>query len=140
MNQTEVPKYAYNPEGQAISIRKSQENGDLYSFRTSIKMVSERSEWELRWLEIDWGMIFLIDSNCDEELFYSLKGKNKLVTIVQSDIPLEDGRLPIAAVLHQDKILYSSPGFNIQSYKKQPRMTNKQFEQRKRTSTSPSES
>ncbi len=113
-------KHAYNPERQAGAVMESQMNNMIFAMSYVLfASIEVKSELGLEWIVMD-HMRFLLDKNCNKEAFENLKSRDRL-TILEGgcSFKIEDGtsKMPIAAVLHENELLYLSPGFNSESFK-----------------------
>lgn len=114
---------AYNPETQAIVVRRDQERGLLEEQAHSFYAYYPVDQYGLKWIMIQtFGeeMIHLLSDDCNMELLTGLRRGdviNEIISRENSPIGADgDLRHPIALVTCESGILYKSAGFDLERY------------------------
>lgn len=123
-------KYAYDIEGQALAARTIQEKGELMqhsSYSIYFDEIEKYNEAGCDWYVLPTGMV-LYAGDCNEDLMQTFIHNRTLnlqrLHIIETLITMPDvfwgkQRALVAAVLLDDeRILYKSPGFNLEAYQK----------------------
>lgn len=124
----DTPSYAaYHLEGQAIAIAKAQQQGNLITTYEIFQGMEIVREMDCRWYGLirpDGQKITLLADNCVEETLEQLRFGQQLTIIklteARPDVCFGNEWFPIAAVLLEEKVLYKSPGFDLEAYLANP--------------------
>ncbi|MBI2049424.1 hypothetical protein HYT32_00710 [Candidatus Roizmanbacteria bacterium] len=116
-------RFAYDIEGQAILVQKAQRQARLFIVRQTFQGMEEREEVGLKWYGLIPSSLELYSGDCDEKVLGSLSMNDPIVYIsgdeVRSDFVFGRSRRVTAAVFTDDgKIVYKSPGFNLELWTK----------------------
>lgn len=128
MSDIEYKGKAYNPEDQGMLIKRLQDSDQLMEIQFIYGFHRFVNDQGLNWVIISekfsfsgTGSATLLVDNCNVDLLAEIK-KGAIVTkIVPTDysqLLTEDGSFipPIAALLHDGKPIYRSPGFDLEKY------------------------
>ena len=112
---------AYHLEGQAIAVMQAQKSGDLLVYSEIYSGRSITSELGHRWILV--GRSKLFESDCNMDFFWELDGREDEVrytkiTGAKARPDVFDGRdeRPVAALIAESKIMYLSPGFDLEAW------------------------
>lgn len=112
--------HAYEIEGQAIVVRSFQLQGKLETFSTTLRSKTKHTERGAEWWQINGGNFYAPD--CNNEAIENLSDRIPLKEIrgtIQVNLGTGVRSAPAAALYANDILLYKSPGFNEEVYKKQ---------------------
>lgn len=109
---------SYDPEGQAIQIKQSQELNSLTKVSQVFTGFDLVTDCGLDWIVI--GDSWYLKQNCDYEKISNLTSGAELSQLVDlnTNIVSEnvDKCYPVAALLFEGSPVYLSPGFDFESY------------------------
>lgn len=124
---TDIPhEVAYHLEGQAIAVQQAQEINRLRVSFSDFGGASVVKELGHKWVVLNEGAK-LFAGDCDMDLVWQLNESEKSIcyTSITGDFlrpDVFDGRYeyPVAAILVDNRILYRSPGFDLESWMASP--------------------
>ena len=118
------PKYAYEPEAQAIAVAEAQAKRSLIIRSVSFFEIQEVWEENLLWYTLNSNTMKLYSQHCNETLIQKFKNQptQKGLEIKakdqRKDFTFGRSENPVAAVLLETGILYISPCFDFQKFVK----------------------
>lgn len=116
--------YAYNPEGQAIAVSKSQKTGRFLARGAWYAGIELKQEEGLSWITLLGHGTTLLAHDCNAAALEGVYLGTPITFIEDStrlrpDIAFGRQQQVVAAVLVGEEVFYKSPGFNLERFVKQ---------------------